>query len=423
MQSLAMSLFRRGLVPALVLLAAAPGAQAQTGIFVPHPTTPTFGGGFTYDIEAGDLDGDGDVDALVVVPSFTTVWLNDGAGNMTLHPTAPAIDAFCEGADLGDIDGDNDLDAVFACHGVDSEEQVWRNDGGGTFTPHPTTPEFGGGTSYELALGDLDGDSDLDAVVVNNDAATSVWLNDGAGNFSAHPTTPTIGASGGLALALGDLDGDSDLDLVTGGGPIERIFLNGGTGNFSPHPVTPTIDGGSVFGIALGDLDGDSDRDAVLTDLDGPSTVWLNNGSGSLTPHPVAPAPGNVDAIWVSLGDVDVDGDLDAVFGGASLPNQTWLNDGAGVLALHPDQGGFGGSSYHVQVTLADLDGDGGLDALVATGNSEIDEVYLNGALAPVPSILEIPTLSAWGATLFGALLAAFAARALRRARSDTGAA
>ena len=94
---------------------------------------------------------------------------------------------------LGDLDGDGDLDAVVA-NAVDEPETVWLNDGGGSFSAHPTTPSFGADDSHGLALGDLDGDGDLDAVVVNvlGDPNTT-WVNDGAGNFSPHPTTPSFG--------------------------------------------------------------------------------------------------------------------------------------------------------------------------------------------------------------------------------------
>ncbi len=79
----------------------------------------------------------------------------------------------------------------------------------------PTTPSFGAGDSYGVALGDLDGDGDLDALVANSiGEAETVWRNDGTGSFSAHPTTPSFGAGISEDVALGDLDGDGDLDAV-----------------------------------------------------------------------------------------------------------------------------------------------------------------------------------------------------------------
>ena len=91
---------------------------------------------------------------------------------------------------LGDLDGDGDLDALVA-NCCSQAETVWRNDGTGSFSAHPTTPSFGAGDSYGVALGDLDGDGDLDAVVANFiGEAETVWRNNGTGSFSAHPTSP-----------------------------------------------------------------------------------------------------------------------------------------------------------------------------------------------------------------------------------------
>ena len=62
--------------------------------------------------------------------------------------------------------------------------------GTGAFSPHPTMPSFGAGHSTDVALGDLDGDSDLDAVVANDfDQPETVWLNDGTGTFRPDPTS------------------------------------------------------------------------------------------------------------------------------------------------------------------------------------------------------------------------------------------
>src|SRR5262245_9036713 len=70
-----------------------------------------------------------------------------------------------------------------------------------------------GETGNDVALGDLDNDGDRDAFVANDfstfgNEANQVWVNDGQGVFTAGQT---LGTSDGNAVALGDLDGDTDL--------------------------------------------------------------------------------------------------------------------------------------------------------------------------------------------------------------------
>ncbi|HEX8683841.1 MAG TPA: FG-GAP-like repeat-containing protein, partial [Ardenticatenaceae bacterium] len=218
--------------------------------------------------------------------------------------------------------------------------------GTGVFEPHPTTPSFGTGNSIGVLLGDLDGDGDMDAVVANSgtnegDEANTVWLNDGVGNFGPHPTTPGFAIEPHFKAALGDLDGDADLDVVAADVEGERatVWLNDGAGNFSAHPTAPHFVTGPNFGVTLGDLDGDGDLD-VITPLasDQPEMVWLNDGDGSFSAHPTTPSFGAGDSFAATLGDVDGDGDLDAVVANRAAQAETvWLNDGAGNFSAHPE--------------------------------------------------------------------------------------
>jgi hypothetical protein len=268
------------------------------------------------------------------------------------------------GVALGDLDGDGDLDAFVANDGAN---QVWRNDGTGIFTD--TRQTLGISNTYDVALGDLDGDGDLDAFVANMDQANQVWLNDGTGEF--YDSGQRLGSSGSWAVALGDVDGNGALDAVVANGiSTNTVWLNGGTGYFGENPQR--LGKSASRDIELGDIDGDGDLDAFVANW-GYNEVWLNDGAGSFEDSGQRLGnPGNLDSWAVALGDVDGDGNLDAFVANLG-PDEIWLNDRAGKF---DDSGQSLGSSGSWAVALGDMDGDGDLDAFIA--NVEANKVWLN---------------------------------------------
>ena len=351
-----------------------------------------FGLQTSYAIALADLDGDGDLDAFVGNTSYyddpaNTVWFNDGAGNFT-DSGQRLGSVFTWDVALGDLDDDGDLDVYAANSELNSAvpDEIWLNDGAGYFTD--SGQRLGNTLSRAVALGDLDGDGDLDAFVANGITERSrpepdtVWLNNGQGVFTS--SGQSLGGSPGLDVALGDLDRDGDLDAFVANGDPQRVrsepnkvWLNNGSAVFS--------DSGQNLGnalsqaVALGDLDGDSDLDAFIANgggaiLDGqPDEVWLNNGSGIF--HSNGQSLGTQSSYGASLGDLHQDGTLDIFVAGYYGGNRVWLNDGNGHLTFSSP--GFG-TENAADVALGDVDGDGDIDALAANAISKPNRLWLN---------------------------------------------
>ena len=178
-----------------------------------------------------DYDGDGYTDILYRAGSVY-LFHNDGDGTFT-NVTAAAGISFSgtgggyNGTAFGDYDGDGDLDLY---GGQGGSNKLYRNNDNGTFTDVTSTAGVAGlsATTKGVAWGDYDNDGDLDLYVAQESAANQLYRNNGDGTFT--DVAPTYGlddTSASYGAMWEDYDLDGDLDLFVGGSSgASKLFRN-----------------------------------------------------------------------------------------------------------------------------------------------------------------------------------------------------
>ncbi len=332
------------------------------------PTPELFDAGFgSASAAAGDLDGDGRVDLAVANEGTDEVYIlrGDGAGGFTLLRRV-GVGQAPNAVALADLDGNGRLD-ILLTNGNSDSVSVIRNVGGGNFAAAQEFPVGAvAATPRGLALGDVDADGRLDALVANNFSFdVAVLRGDGQGGFLA--ARAFVADAEPLGVLAGDLDGDGRVDavgLTRGGGtsPSAAVLRSLGGGRLSGVENVPLS--GAPVQVAVADLEGDGLSDALVAQVGagaqvGRARVFSSFGTGGFGAARELLSAG--DAIAVVAGDFD--GDLRADF---ALINRS----PAVVSVFRQNQSGsfenkapIGHSAGSVNAAVAwDFDGDGRTD-------------------------------------------------------------
>ena len=397
---------RNGITASSVALVSA--IQAPLGGFDDDNTGPLL----------GDFNGDGkqDIAKLVynVVSNVTeyeiSVVLGNSNGVVHLTPAPNNVD---DPIIVGDVNGDGKDDIIMvhpagggcraaerkiapSVFGCGATFDVLISNGDGTFTL---------GNNYFISnfslngglLTDINGDGKLDILAVDSETPGLVMsvLGNGDGTFQNVATTfATLSGVAPQNLFFADFNGDGTLDFAGADNTTNQInvYLASGSGSFAAPValITPNATYDSCFNTA-GDLSGDSKPEIVSTNCrDNTITVYLNNGDGSFQNGVYYDNAGDLATSpeAATIADMNGDGNNDIVVANPGSGMITvFLGNGDGTVAI-PTIGYTTGGFPFTAPLLADFTGDGLPDVVVADDYNSFVLLagYGDGTLAAAPA-------------------------------------
>jgi pimeloyl-ACP methyl ester carboxylesterase len=358
-----------------------------------------------------DVDGDGNRDPLItgnassdILPDpTTTLYLGDGQGGFT-EANAELTGVAYSSTSIADVDRDGNKDLLIIGDAAESfgEENLtttlYLGDGQGGFTE--ANAGLTGVDNSSSSIADMNGDGNKDLLITGEDAngypTTTLYLGDGKGDFTQAGADLVGVWLSSASIADVDEDGNRDL-LITGNAgtnnnpdPTTTLYLGDGQGGFTE--ANAGLTGVALSSTSIADVDGDGNKDLLITgdtvadflDKNPTATLYLGDGQGGFTEANAGLTDVNYSS--TSIADMDGDGNQDLLIAGsAGTLNNLYLKT---ALYLGDGQGNFTETSVGLAETrysstsIADVDGDADPDFLVtgfsSTSRSVSSNLYEN---------------------------------------------
>lgn len=334
--------------------------------------SPGSTGSWAGQVYPGDFNGDGQLDLLTYHSNslYGSVFINQGDFtfgdriDLTMTGTSSA-------AGVGDLDSDGNLDAIVTKNsGTSANICIFRGNGDGTFA----APVCVNGPSgmKDLAIADMNGDGKLD-LIHRTPTAFGYMRNTSAapGSFTFAATVNTTGLGDGLIVAADlDLDGDNDLVVTQTTTNYVAVYLNNGSGTLTRTDYTVSIATPSApYNVVVDDFNQDGKPDIAVKSRNSTVdtlSVLLGDASGTFPSFQEYPASSQHS---LASGDINGDGHKDLIY----------YSYDEGTCYYHPGDGsGSFGTPVKMPlslevtgITFADLNADGLQDLLYATNGGD----------------------------------------------------
>ena len=384
--------------------------DAATGIG-PAPSFATqqvfAAGGSPYSVTTADINGDGKLDFIVANNGSSTVsvQLNTTAPGAATPSFAPQ-QIFATGngpysVTSVDVNGDGKPDLIVANSFANTVSVLLNTTAPGADTPSFATQQTfaTGNFSYAVTAADVNGDGKPDLIVANFNVDTvSVLLNTttpGAAtpSFTAQQTFAT-GVNPQSVSAV-DVNGDGKPDLIVANleGHEVSVLLN----TTVPGAATPSFAaqqhfavGNFSYSVTAADVNGDGKPDLIVTNFSDNTVSVLPN---TTTPGATTPSFAAQQAFAVGSGSTSVtasvingDGKPDLIVANYNSNTVSALLNftapGAAILTFATQQS-FATGMNPQSVTVADVNGDGKPDLMIANYSDNTVSVLLNTVPPP----------------------------------------